>query len=243
MAHGTPDYGVTSGAFTVYQVKDLGELAARLGSPITFDRRGDVLWWDDFECGLAKWSDTGAGTGKAVALSTARARNGRTSCLLTAGSDGGRTGQISHSRPFTALSAIGLEASFSLPGAVERINVTLQIELGTARYDASVRWNGVSNTIEYVDAGGAAVTLESGVILRQDPTLFHTFKVVADMAAGQYVRAIVDEKVYALPGIAAFAGVPSGELSVVAHCRVIGRAGVNDTVYVDDVIVTQNEPV
>ena len=86
MAHGTPDWGVTAGAVTTYQVTDLGELAVRLGSPISHDRRGDVIWWDDFECTLNKWQTVANGAGSSVALSDARARNGRYSALLISGS-------------------------------------------------------------------------------------------------------------------------------------------------------------
>jgi len=55
VAHGTPDWGVTAGARTVYQMTDLGELAVRLGSIVTHDRRGDVIFLEDFEEGMGRW--------------------------------------------------------------------------------------------------------------------------------------------------------------------------------------------
>ena len=38
----TPDYGRLSSQATIFPTTDLGELAARLGSPITHDRAGDA---------------------------------------------------------------------------------------------------------------------------------------------------------------------------------------------------------
>jgi len=38
-----------------YILEDMGELAARLRSPITYDRRGEVLYFDMMEHGLAPY--------------------------------------------------------------------------------------------------------------------------------------------------------------------------------------------
>ena len=68
MAGETPDYGRLSAQATVFPVTDLGELAARLGSIVSHDRRGDVIWLDGFEDGLDKWQPTTSGSGAAVDL-------------------------------------------------------------------------------------------------------------------------------------------------------------------------------
>ena len=61
------------------------ELAARLGSPDTFDRRGDVLWMDDFESGL-KWRTSLLGTGSLIDLTATMAASGGKCCRLVTGS-------------------------------------------------------------------------------------------------------------------------------------------------------------
>ena len=56
MAHGAPDWFGTTPQGMVHRVADLAELAARLGSPDVFDRRGNVLFMDSFENGQNNWS-------------------------------------------------------------------------------------------------------------------------------------------------------------------------------------------
>jgi len=63
MAHGTPDWGVTASKKTIYSLHDMGELAVRLGSIVSFDRRGDVIFSDSFQNGLGKVYASGVGAG------------------------------------------------------------------------------------------------------------------------------------------------------------------------------------
>ncbi len=242
MAHGTPDWGVTAGRVTTYQLTDLGELAARLGSPITFDRRGDVIWWDDFECGFSHWLTTPSGAGATAALSTARARNGRTSALLVAGSDANHSEQMVHRQAVPTLSRLGSEFSFSLDTNDHTINLIVRTQDGTTQATYSVRWDGVLNVLQYQDSGAALVTFATNIILPEDETLFNTFKLVVDASTGQYVRFLLNESSYSLSGIGGrvdpVAAAPMEEVFIVNT----GLAGFNAAAYIDDVILTQNEP-
>lgn len=242
MAHGTPDWGVTAGRVTVYQLTDLAEAVVRLGSLDTFDRRGDVLWADDFERSLNKWSPNAQGTGASVALSTARARNGRYSALLTAGSDGGLAAFITHVSPFPALSAFGMEFSFNLGSTIDLLDISVQLFDGTDRLNARIQWFDGSNDLWYQAVGGAFVSFATGVDLARTSTLFHTAKLVFNGVSRRYIRFILDNRTYDLSANAlwALADATLPEASVVLS--VVGRAGFNDTLYVDDVILTQNEP-
>ena len=59
MTHGVQDFGASSGQNSTYGLTDLGELAVRLGSPVSFDRRGDVVMMETFEDGLDAWVTDG----------------------------------------------------------------------------------------------------------------------------------------------------------------------------------------
>lgn len=242
MSGETPDWGALSVQSTVFPVTDLGEAVARLGSLNTFDRRGDMLWGDGFECSLNKWIIVTAGTGAAVALSTDRARNGRYSALLTAGSDGTRIASITRRAPFPVAGPFGLELSFNLPGTIETFNLQFQMFDGTNVVSGAVRWVDADDELQYTDSAGAWVTFRTGVDLLTSTKLFHTIKLVVDLSAQEYLRIILDDVDFSLAGIAAHVAA-SGTLPVLdAIVTLIGRAGQNDEVYVDDAIITQNEP-
>jgi hypothetical protein len=238
----TPDYGRLSSQATVFPTTDLGELAARLGSPITHDRAGDVIWWDDMEWGSAKWTETLGGTAADAAISTARARNGRSSYLLTAGSDGNRNAQISHILPVPVLSGLGFELSFSLAGVTDTVRLLLQVFDGTNLRNFIVQWRDTDNDLQRWTDPGAFVTFGTGVNLRVEPTLFHTAKLVVDAVGGDYERFILDDRSYNIAGAIAPSGADATLPNLLVAVNHIGRATFNDQIYVDDVIITINEP-
>ncbi len=237
-----PDWGVLNAQSVVYPVTDIGELAARLGSIVTHDRRGDVLWLDGFEDGLAAWQTAGAGTGAAVSLSPAKARNGAYSALLVAGSDGNANADITHHTALPSLSLVGVEFSFNRPGTVTNVDLRLLVRDGVNLDTYEVRYNDVNNRIEYMDSGGAFTILASNLDLSAAATLFHTMKLVIDLPGRLYRRLILDGVEYDLTGVLPFRDVSAAAGHIETRIRNNGVAGANSQLYVDDAILTQNEP-
>lgn len=241
MAHGRPDWLLGSGRRTTYRWAEFDELAARLGSPVTFDRRGDVVFLDSFEDGLEKWTKTFIGGAGAVDLSVERARTGAFSCRMrtSAGPAGGV--QISRGTPALVPTTLGVEHSFHVPVAIE------YLRLGVAAYDGAVvtlyevRWRDSSDDLQYLDASYAWVTFATGVELGVLIRTFHTWKLVVDAEAKEYVHLLLDDSAYSLAGIAAYQEPAAVAPYYLTAITMAGRAGETDTVYVDDVILTQNE--
>lgn len=241
MAGETPDYGRLSAQATVFPVTDLGELAARLGSIVTHDRRGDVIHLEDFASGLAKWSLLTSGTGATIDLTTSTARNGLFALRLVAGSDSSRLARVTYSTPLPAVSAFGVEASFTRLSFIDNISFQMTLNDGTTQLNFEVRWRDTDNDLQYLDSTGAFVTFATGVDLILVAGLFNTAKLVGDAVSRQYVRFILNDTVYSLANIAvqtSGSGTSSRLLHVITNT---GRSGQNDTVIVDDVIVTHNE--
>ncbi len=238
----TPDYARFNAQATVFPVTDLGELAARLGSPITFDRRGDVVWWDDFEWTLNKWVVEAVGTGAAGAVSSAKARNGRMSCLLTGGSDGAHSAAIRHQEPFPVVGSFGLECSFGLGGDISAFRIQMTLYDGSQSHDAYVQWSDIANTLSYLDAAGGVTIFASGVDLLLGDPVFHTAKLVYNLTTARYVRFLLDSSEYDLSGIAGLDAAAATLPYLQIRLTLLSRNGSNDTCYVDDVILTQNEP-
>ncbi|KKK91844.1 hypothetical protein LCGC14_2708890, partial [marine sediment metagenome] len=87
---------------------NIAELAARLGGIVSFYRRGDVLWLDDFEGTIGKWAVSG--TGASASLSTDDARNGAKSGKLTLGA--GKEIFINRVMGYPVISNMGFEMSW-----------------------------------------------------------------------------------------------------------------------------------
>lgn len=242
MPHGRPDWLLTSATRQTFPLTDLGELAARLGSIVTFDRRGDVVFLDGFEDGLIKWSQATSGTGAAVAVDTANARNGAQSIKLTGGSDTGRSAQITHRQPVQLLGSVGVEVSFYYDSQNDNLSIQVTLNDGQGTWDFEVRYTQSTSLLEYLDSGGAFQTLDDSKVLTQLSKQFHTLKVVLDMSTMTYRRVLLDSSAYDLSGIGGSAGVVGNSPEVTATVRQLSRAGSNDALYVDDAIFTQNEP-
>jgi len=225
-----------------WSVTDLGEVAARLGSIVTFDRRGDVYWLDDFEDGKAKWAAETSGAGAGVAVSTTYARNGAKSVELTAGTDMSHYAGIGRLFPYPALSRWGFEGSWSFDSDLETFDIIISVYDGTNLTSAILRYDCVNQKVQYLDSAGAMQDLATSVDLHDYYNMFNTFKLVLDLETGKYERAIANESEYDMAGIAlqqaAIAVSPVVKLSM-RNTAVGGTGGV---VYVDDVIVTRNEP-
>ncbi len=242
MAHGTPDWGVTAGAVTTYQLTDLAELAVRLGSPVTFDRRGDVLFLDDFEAGIDKFSAGSPGIGGRVETSVLRARNGRYSCHLVCGSDIATGAWVGVELPFAVLSHFGFEVSFAKETIIAYWEVLVQVYDGTNLTNYRVSWTEATTTLAYRDAAGLAVTIATNVDFTDFSDIFHVLKLVIDGPNSEYERLILNNRAFSLNNVPAQVSASATLPQLLFQFTVYGRATVNDEIYVGHFVVTQNEP-
>ncbi|MBC8446019.1 MAG: hypothetical protein H8D74_02345 [Chloroflexi bacterium] len=226
----------------ISSVTDLGELAVRLGSIVSFDRRGDVVFLDSFEDGVVKWKTTAAGVGAAVASDATRARNGAKSAKLTTGSSDPYTAEITHYSPFPLLSKFGVEVHTTISDDLSALYLTLDIFDGSDIIRAQVAYEPSTNKLYYQNSAGAMVELASGVNLYAYDYLFHAFKLVVDGVGEEYVRLIVDGNEYSLADIAVRKAANATDAHLEVTITAVGDSGGNYSIYVDDVIITQNEP-
>jgi hypothetical protein len=238
----TPDYRQLNAISLAYPVTDLGEIAARLGSIDTFDRRGDVVLLHSFESGLGRFLAQLSGTGAAVDLSLTSPRSGQFSCRLVAGSTSQQRAGVATSVPVPPSSLIGLEASFvylSVDTSAIRLQMVHQNQ--SRNYEYGLRWLRASQVLQVYNSSGAWVSVASGVPVGGGAGIFGTLKLVIDLANIRYVRGLLNR--FAVD-LSAYTPQDNGatavdNLAVGAHHD--GTTG-NPVAHVDDIIVTQNEP-
>ena len=220
----------------------LFELAARLGAISTFDRHGWVIWTDDFEGGAFKWIAGVSGTGAGVALDGDFARHGSWSAKLTAGSDSASLAAIVRVMPFPLLGRMGFEHSWAADSDLSTLQLAADVHDGVDRHRARVRYDYPNEKLQYLDASNAWVDIAASVDLIRSDYPFWTWKLVVDFGQEEYVRLIVNDAYYDLAGLAYYKAASALIGQVELGITNVATSGNNGVVYVDDVIVTRNEP-
>jgi len=242
MAHGTPDFSQTSGVNTVYQLTDMGELAARLGSIVTFDRRGDVLLLEDFESGLSPWQIKIDGANSKVCLSLESKYGGRFSCKLTADAAVGKYALIF--RPFTlpSYSKYGFEYACAFASHAECVQTRLIITREATSYVYSIRYFPETGIIMVETAEDVWETIDESYIMPRDTYHFIQFKLVIDSIGDKFVRFILSGKTVNLSNYSPWTAVDPYSNCGLVEVKVYAEEDFDNYIYLDNLIVTQNEP-
>lgn len=242
MPRGHEDWGVSATA--VQAAPDLpgAEIAARLGALSLYDQTGQLLYADGFEEGLAPWSAFAGGAGAATTVIAGRSFLGGYSVRLTGGSNAEQQASLAKNLPRPFLSSWGIESRATLQSAGGEWLMDIRFYDATDEYRYEVRVNMASRDVSVLVAGGGYVTVGTALSFNQGPDIWHPMKLVVDLVARAYKRLVfgpfqIDLSAYT-PRVQASAS--RGYIAVTVAC--ISRAGLNDFLDVDSVIVTQNEP-
>lgn len=242
MAHTLPDYTTKYKLATIFGQIDNAELAARLGSILTFDRRGNVIWFDDFERIALMWEEALAGVGAAAAISTEWARSKSTSCKLTAGIGAAGLSKIFKYFQYAILSNFGAEISFTSNDSITYFFIDLSCFTGTVGRLGAVFYYPATTTLKYMDSTGAEITLTTSLSLNATNKVFNTIKLVIDPLNNEYKRIILNDFVFDMSGIALRSWATGTTNGLRVQCTNKSLDAANQSIYVDDFILTQNEP-
>jgi len=220
----------------------LAELAARLGSIVIFDRRGEIVWMDDFESGIAQWGKGGI-VGYSVDWEGDYSRNGGFSCKLTTATAVNNGVVISKEISCPPITSLGIESSFSYEQNWRDLIFEFTLYTGIDWLNGSIKYNHPGKKLQYTDADGVTQDIPGGAYTCPDhPRKFDTLKFVIDFSTVKYKRLLINKQMFDLSAFS-FRSLPNAarpclELTIslwtAANAAAIG--------YIDDVIITQNEP-
>jgi len=242
MPHGTPDWGLVGPKSTTYGLDDLGEHAVRMGSPHFFDRRGDCLFLSDFREGLTIFDQFFSAAGGAVDLVTGNARTGAFCIMLTAPGGDEEYAELIARLVSPVSGRLGLEFSFADQDSNAHWDGYLDWWDGVLHHMGRVRISAPTGAIYYWDNASDWVLLGTIGALSGRTHPVHTLKFVVDQTLSEYVRVIVNNYLFSLVGTP----VPTAGVVVAPYMQIeIRNTNIADGElpgYVDNVIVTQNEP-
>jgi len=227
---------------TRFPLADMGELAARLGSMVTYDRRGEVIWMDDMGTGSGKWIDTPYGAGASIKWVPGNVRMGHYAVEMIGGSDGVQLAQLKTYFPLFHLGRAGLELGVAFFTEFDKFELKLTRSDGTTRYRGSIRLDRTNSQIAYLDEDTNYQSIASLANPVNLYGVFHACKLVVDFNTNEYVRFLYNETEHDLSGIP----LHKTDATTIASFRVAlllySRSGQNDRANVDYVIITGNEP-
>lgn len=221
---------------------DLAELAVRLGSPVAFDRRGTVIWYDTVAYGETPWTTSGAGTGNASKVITGGGHFGPYLIEMTAGSDGEQWRQMWHPLPLVEINKWGLAVSFALTNDFDYVSFSLNRYDGTNRYQGRIKIVNTGFKLQYRDSDGN----EQDIATISDPVwayhTFHWLKFVIDAENLKYERVIYNGTEYDLSAYDLYSNASSDTPKMTPYITVVARTGENDKMLVCATIITIDEP-
>jgi len=218
------------------------ELAARLGALSRFERRGQIIFQDDFESGLSKWVPASSGDAGTIDLTTLSAFSGLFSVRMLTSTASPYAVQISRRLPYLALGKYGLEAMIHVDGNEDYVRIGLYRESTTVRWRFILELDPVDRKLRYMNSGGTWTDIASIDPVDTYGPSFHFLKLVADLANLQYMRAYYDSYEADLSGVGGNQASPAASSQIYV---IISAAGLDSTqrwIRVDNVVVTQNEP-
>ena len=240
MPHAGPDWGTYAPVSTIYSIQDLGELAARLGSPVTFDRRGNIIFMDNFDSGIEPWWIGGNPTGWTGRWSPDQYKSGGFSLELTTKAAAGASVYAQCYFPYPSKSRLGVEICFNHNYQVKQADFNIEIYDGSYLYEAYIRL--IDDTWYYQGDDHEYHALSPTTDLMTD-IMFHTLKLVFDLTTGKYVRLIVDTTVFDLSNFIIYKVDSSSSPSFYIYYEITAReSAAAAQVWIDNLILTQNEP-
>lgn len=242
MVHTLPDGTTKYRMVTVFGQIDTGELAARLNSIVTHDRRGNVVWMDDFEAPTLKWKTSTPNTGDEVALYITSTKTGSIAAKLTTGDQIDDVVSMYKYFQRPVMKRLGFEFSTTINANTKFVTGIIWVQYGSKLYYGTIYLDVQNSKVWYADVGGTPVELDSDYGFVTDDKAWYTLKIVIDSELKEYVRVILNGKTYPMPGIKLHTNSGTALWFLAVQIDHVTATTANNAIYVDNVIITQDEP-
>lgn len=240
--YGHPDWGQAAATEFIATMPDLGELAARLGSPVVFQRTGNVFFMDSFDEGLADWwQSLGASGGKIELRGDAAYRGPAAARLYSGASIPGTTYLVKRFQP-PFISKIGMEVTFRCVDDVKSMLLSAIVVKGGKHrwYLTQIRQG--DDSLRVLGGDELSVVFGTQQTEYNEDTLFHTEKVVIDLVNERFERFYLDQEAYNLEAYQPIEVADPTPDRLEVAIGVSSGDGLQHSVIVDNFIFTINEP-
>jgi len=243
MARGAPDYGIYAVRIApIVGLSDIGEGAVRLGAIDLWDRRGFVIFQDDFESPTLLWDTEKEGSGEYPILNSDEVCMGSQSCYLSAPIAADSESRLTRIFPLLKKGRLGFEFWIQARAYTDGYfwwrlweKDGVNIAFAELRFDSEAKNITIRTSTGYVE-------VLTDIYTTQGDHFFLPIKIVIDTNTDKYVRLLVgsvevDLSAYSLRDMG---DTTDHNLNVKLGC--LGCALDSMFTYVDNFILTQDEP-
>jgi len=140
------------------------------------------------------------------------------------------------------LSKVGIEIAFTHDDNIERFELRLTKHTLSKRVYFAVGWYPPDDELQYLDSGGEWRAFATDVRLTEDTYLFNHFKLVCNLVNDKYYYALLNEEGYSLEDKTPYIDPSPSTNYIVCGVKITAITGTNPVSYVDNFILTINEP-
>ena len=187
----SPDYSRELPNSSRFPLKDMGELAVRLGSGMIYDRRGELLFRENWDYGIYGWGQGLAGSGSTILLDAAETLNNPYACKMICGTGLNSATAISRRVSVIDSPRLGIELAVKLPNQFTKLTITATGYIKGK--NLSLRMYLVPNgtTVDVFSDSGLTELITNLQYPQSYLFNFVNLKVVDDCENNKHVRAII----------------------------------------------------
>ncbi len=225
-----------------FPVADIGELAARMGSPVTYDRRGEVLWYDIFERGVAGWTEETGGNDGTLRVTADRPLIGAYAALLSSPSSGGVNVAMTRYLNPAKVNKWGIEVAFAFTTVFDYFVIEMNWIDGTNIWYGSIKVDHDDADVSYLTTLTTWTKIADIEIITLAAGMYNRIKLVCDFDSGNFERIMINQVEYPLSDVAMLKRTSA--LGPYSNLNLSFYGNINNvrTMKVDSVIITANEP-
>jgi len=242
MVRGQPDFGMYAPKTISASISDMGEVAARLGSIVVYDKRGDVVDFDNFEEPNLRWQKGAVPTGGDSYFSNLTAKGGSQSYYMYPAASAGATRHIKKYYQVIGTKRLGVEISFCKLIAGSSLVLNLWYYSGSKRYKAAAKVDASTDKVYILASDLSWLEVADVNRILDEYFAFQTIKMVVDFDTLKYVRLLYINQEFDISttNLNSFAAGVVPSFFVQIENEALSAAG--GGTWIDDFIFTQAEP-
>ena len=241
MARGQPDYGAYRAASVGAGLSDMAELAARLGSINRYDQRGRVVDYDDFETPYLNWQDESISLSQ-VALYPTLGKSGLQCLKCLAGGSLNDYARVVRYYDLLPSGRIGIEVFWTACPAGTTLELQLARITATREIQGKLLLNFDTNVVSIFNPTAGYTVLPVTLNVTNAFPVWYLVKLVIDCTTEKYVKLILAGAEHDLSSYPLYYSAVGGANEMLVGLKVENIGGASPLVYLDDYILTQDEP-